>query len=110
MASNEQEFMQYGRGIVFFGLILGIVIGYSIPTVDIEARNRFAESCRHVLNIVHFAVLGATLGFILDVWRNGWPKLFPEKSTFRSLVVTMAVSAELIITVMNYLYLLREMS
>ncbi len=60
------------------GLAVGVLVGYLIPTVNIEVRQRFMEARAHILNVIHFAVGGASAGLIIDIlikppqWNERW--------------------------------------
>ena len=55
---------------VLLAIAVGMVIGYSIPTVSIVHRDRFGEARNHVLNTLNGGILGAVVGVLLEYQRD----------------------------------------
>jgi hypothetical protein len=68
------------RSFPLLGVAFGYVIGYDLPTANVEHRDVFEELRGCILNVIHFAVLGAVIGLILDIAIR--PRRWPEKFQF----------------------------
>jgi len=55
------------RFLLFWGFVAGSLVGFCLPTNDVEHFNRFAV-CDSGLNTIHGAVLGVLVGGFIDLW------------------------------------------
>jgi NhaP-type Na+/H+ or K+/H+ antiporter len=89
--------MKIRFGPQLIGLVIGMIVGWLVPTINIEHRNSFAEERAHILLIIGGAIFGAFAGAIYDISRSGFPTLsWRRKSTLLAFAAIMIAGAILL--------------
>jgi hypothetical protein len=85
------------------GIIVGALVGYFLPTVDVEHRQTFMEARACILNVIHLAVGGAVAGLAIDIWLRPPQWTAMRQFSLSTLLVLVTATAVACASVRMYL-------